>query len=943
MYIRSLKECYDQNYNMPGSDDPHGFELLVRDCAAIKFRQDFHLYGRSGQAQHGIDIFSDDWTILIQCKAYSETPDSYKKFQEDIKAEFTKAKTHFQRKGKLFFRRFILATTLKGDSSTQDIARDIPVKEIDEELGELGPNLNVTVWFRDTLLKIINDCRIHNDGDSYAEGFEETLFLHKNRSGCENVNLKNLFVFQEYRELIPGNSFGKPLDNLEDRLRCFCGGQHKMLIIEGDAGSGKSTLAAKLCFEERKRSRQIVETVPEVGSPLPISPGLLVGRPLLTVRLRDLEITGNPEYQLGQSILSRFKKNLEKKELEKLFPHAVFLLDGFDELCMMLKGLCDRENMLVQLCSWLPRDCKIILTSRPKYIHLERLSTAFSFSLISLQHFSPGKRKKWLNRYRELFPEDRGAVDEEVAQYILSMGKNSVSNLCDTPMALYLLIGSRANFELTKNEWALYRYIFADAVVNTPYAGQLGGASHPMGPNIGRLLYRITEEIAFKMYCSGEAPEDQSTIQTADGKFLVIGEIASRIMGELLKDGQFNNAAESPEDQSIIQTEDGKFLVTGETVARIIEELLKDGQFNNAAVQAGLRDAKSFDLQRIHALCGYWRSGTANGPVEFYHNNIRDFFLCEKIRREFNHLYQEGRSDEEKTDRIAQRLVNLFKYGVINETVCRFLGAYARKAASKQEQIELPLLEKERHLLPILFQKLLTQGRLYDNLGMNDHIDAIRSILLSIGLVYKHVYEPILEVGERIRWWNDVDAVKRSSMLQFILKNCVGKFASRSDLRGTDLSRANLREADMQGTDLSESVLRGADLSRANLSEAVLCGTVLNGAVLSKANLREAKLCKADLNRADLSGTDLRGAVLSGVVSYRADLSGAVLNGANLCGAVLCGADLRGAVLNGADLREAVLSGVDLRGATLPDGYRSANQDEQIEHLKWLNIHNLKL
>ncbi|MBO4211975.1 MAG: pentapeptide repeat-containing protein [Oscillospiraceae bacterium] len=573
---------------------------------------------------------------------------------------------------------------------------------------------------------------------------------------------------------------------------------------------------------------------------------------MLTVRLRNLKISGNPEYDLGELILSHLHiPNLQ--ELEERFPRAVFLLDGFDELCMKVKGACDCENMLAQLCGQLPGDCKIILTSRPKYIQVDQLSKAFPFSLISLQHFSRKKREEWLNQYRALVPDDSSAVDEEVAQYILSIDDNSVSNLCDTPMTLYLLIGGKVTIELTQNEWALYRYIFADAVVNTPYAEQLGGALHPLGEDIGNLLYWIAEEIAYKMYCAGEAPEDQDTIRTKDGQFLV----------------------------------------TGETVTKIIEELLKDEPFQKAAVKAGLKDANSFDLQRIHALCCYWRSGPADGPVEFYHNNIRDFFLCEKIRREFNGLYQQGGTDEEKTDRMAQRLVILFKYGEINETVCHFLRAYTRDAVSRQEQKAFPLREKEHPLLPMLYQKLLTQGRLYDNLEMDDHIRAIRSILLSTGLVYRHLYQQILEKGERIHWWNNVNAANQSGMMQFIFKSYVGKIGFRSDLSGADLSGAYLFRADLIGADLSRADLRGADLR-----EADLIGAVFHGADLTRANM----------NGADLSGEDLRGANLR-----MANLSWAILRGADLSEADLSGVNFYGTVL---------------LGAKLPDGFRSYCQDE---------------
>jgi hypothetical protein len=69
----------------------------------------------------------------------------------------------------------------------------------------------------------------------------------------------------------------------------------------------------------------------------------------------------------------------------------------------------------------------------------------------------------------------------------------------------------------------------------------------------------------------------------------------------------------------------------------------------------------------------------------------------------------------------------------------------------------------------------------------------------------------------------------------------------------------------LRGADLSLADLRGADLSGANLREAYLSGADLRGANLRGANLREAYLRAADLRGANLreaylSGADLRGA-----------------------------------------------------------------------------------
>ena len=131
----------------------------------------------------------------------------------------------------------------------------------------------------------------------------------------------------------------------------------------------------------------------------------------------------------------------------------------------------------------------------------------------------------------------------------------------------------------------------------------------------------------------------------------------------------------------------------------------------------------------------------------------------------------------------------------------------------------------------------------------------------------------------------------------------------RADLRGTDLSDADLRRANLSGADL-----RGADLKWADLT----------GANLSGADLRGADLKWADLKEAYLSGVDLKGANLS-----EADLEEVYLEGAELRGAYLEGANLDGANLDGADLREANLSGV--RGVLSQTDFIKANFERTTE------------
>ena len=96
------------------------------------------------------------------------------------------------------------------------------------------------------------------------------------------------------------------------------------------------------------------------------------------------------------------------------------------------------------------------------------------------------------------------------------------------------------------------------------------------------------------------------------------------------------------------------------------------------------------------------------------------------------------------------------------------------------------------------------------------------------------------------------------------------------DCEGWEGMKANLSNADLRGDNLSWADLYGADLSYANLIEANLRYTNLSYASLYGADLSCANLIEANLSYANLRGANLRGANLS-----CANLSGANLSGAD--------------------------------------------------------------
>lgn len=148
-------------------------------------------------------------------------------------------------------------------------------------------------------------------------------------------------------------------------------------------------------------------------------------------------------------------------------------------------------------------------------------------------------------------------------------------------------------------------------------------------------------------------------------------------------------------------------------------------------------------------------------------------------------------------------------------------------------------------------------------------------------------------------------------------------------LDGASLREANLRGADLNGASLFSADLTGADLTGANLYEAQLPGarlpTILSGANFRKANLTGLNLAGYNLSGLDLSRAELRWANLAEADLSRANLSEAHLEGAYLWRANLQDANLRGVYLTRAYLWQANMAGVDLTGAeiyeaVMPDG-----------------------
>ncbi len=110
--------------------DDKEFENLICDLFnADRNTVSFDTYGLNGQKQYGVDVFSEEYTTLIQCKYKknlnkSKLKETIKKeIEDELKKTFDIEAVWFDELGK--FKHFILASTFYHDTELQNFALNL--------------------------------------------------------------------------------------------------------------------------------------------------------------------------------------------------------------------------------------------------------------------------------------------------------------------------------------------------------------------------------------------------------------------------------------------------------------------------------------------------------------------------------------------------------------------------------------------------------------------------------------------------------------------------------------------------------------------------------------------------------------------------------------------------------------------------------------------------
>lgn len=160
-------------------------------------------------------------------------------------------------------------------------------------------------------------------------------------------------------------------------------------------------------------------------------------------------------------------------------------------------------------------------------------------------------------------------VPENTERYIRSLQGMEENGIADTPLALYLLAQCDAESDLLGNQWALFHRIFSEAILKGEYNANFAESAALMDERSGAINYRVVQSIAYRM---------------------------------------FRNATKE-------------------------RYYLNNGEIMEAIAECDLGNLSPARVRETCALCAYWKDGGNIGALEFYHNNIRDFFLCEYLCR----------------------------------------------------------------------------------------------------------------------------------------------------------------------------------------------------------------------------------------------------------------------------------------------------------------------
>ena len=284
-------------------------------------------------------------------------------------------------------------------------------------------------------------------------------------------------------------------------------------------------------------------------------------------------------------------------------------------------------------------------------------------------------------------------VSPETKEYILNLNNEAALGVADTPLALYLLVACEIREELRGNIWALYHEIFSNAIINTDYNENFDSSLEHPVKKQEKHLTEVVGKIAFYMY------------QNSDSE---------------------------------------RFYITSEELGALIQD-------------TGVSEEMAQWLKKCCVLCAYWKSNGKKGALEFYHNNIRDYFFCEYLYERVDHLLQDD--SEERRKRFLADMCEVLSYGDIAASTWAqtYLFFHERLRYEKKNQKRRYADENVKACLDGIFKGILCKDEEFLSYSYHRNGYARKKYALANLLMLLRIYQEglgLLEKHEKNWFWN---------------------------------------------------------------------------------------------------------------------------------------------------------------------------------------------
>lgn len=409
-------------------------------------------------------------------------------------------------------------------------------------------------------------------------------------------------------------------------------------------------------------------------------------------------------------------------------------------------------------------------------------------------------------RLREIwirqYIETGETVADETLAFICNLSDDDTGGVADTPLALYLLVACKIREDIKKNQWALYHEIFHNAIIHTRYNENLKNETgHPtLEDGIGEEVYGLVGEIAYAMFQN--SGEDRYFISSAE-----------------------------------------------------LDSIIDKHKFSYNS-----RDL----VKRACVLCAYWKKNSKKGALEFYHNDIRDFFFSECIYDkllEINDL-----KDEEYIENLTKLAFQLFKYGYVAETTWEqtFLFLYLRMRYYHEKKYSDKKLDaaKVRKNYAKIISAAVHSPIIEGDVSSMFAYEVYKRTLINLSLLLKAIMIGAMIVEEPTIWKDEKEREKWEQ--SDLLRDWSGLFTmgvkSISPQMKTIRMRSDEEDALKKITFSSFSNWSRFSFNKAQVKDAVFFTDILEQVSFVGKNLSGAYFGNSVLTDVDFSGANLSNA-----------------------------------------------------------------------------------